>query len=436
MRVNEMMKQIAAALILSISVTVLASCAESARNGPVPSPNGSFGVGPSSAREARPSFSYSSLYSFMGGADGTNPEAALMNFGGTLYGTTQAGGGVGCYTFGCGTVFAVTTAGAEQVLYSFQGGTDGKGPIAALTHLNGALYGTTVSGGGSGCYNSTGCGSIFEVSTSGSERVIYSFQGGADGQRPYAPLINVNGTLYGTTGYGGTGACDYIDEKGCGTVFTVSTSGSEHVLYSFKGGKDGIAPSAALIDVKGTLYGTTSGGGANGKGTVFKVTASGVERVLYSFKGGKDGAQPGAALIDVTGALYGTTNRGGGGSACSPGCGTVFTVSTSGAERVLHRFKSGTDGAYPSGLTNVSGTLYGTTTEGGRDGCTYGCGTIFDVSTSGVEHILYSFQGGADGANPNARLIEVNGMLFGTASGGGDSGCNVYGCGTVFEATP
>jgi len=136
-------------------------------------------------------------------------------------------------------------------------------------------------------------------------------------------MIDVNGALYGTTVSGGRGCNGY----GCGTVFEVSTSGGGSILYSFEGGKDGEQPLGGLTDVDGTLYGTTQVGGAHHDWTVFELNPStGAEQVLYNFEGGKDGADPEAGLISVNGVLYGTTKLGGGSTNCSGGCGTVFDV--------------------------------------------------------------------------------------------------------------
>jgi uncharacterized repeat protein (TIGR03803 family) len=134
-----------------------------------------------------------------------------------------------------------------------------------------------------------------------------------------------------------------------------------------------------------------------------------------------DGSHPNAGLLDVNGTLYGTTANGGGGS------GTVYRISTSGVEKVLHRFLGGADGISPeSVLVDVNGTLYGTTRVGGGSGCSYGCGTVYRVSASGTEKVLYAFKGGSDGAYPIAGLIDVNGTLYGTTSEGGSSSpeCN------------
>lgn len=199
------------------------------------------------------------------------------------------------------------------MLYSFKGGTDGRSPFGGLTSVNGTLYGTTTSGGASNG------GTVFTVNTSGTESVLHSFGSGADGSDPQGGLIDVNGILYGTTTSGGA--------SNGGTAFTVNTSGKERVLHSFQAccgsGADGSIPDAGLIDVNGVLYGTTTrGGGAWNGGTVFAVSMSGTESVLYSFGVGLDGADPEASLIDVQGVLYGTTHSGG-----ANGFGTVFKMS-------------------------------------------------------------------------------------------------------------
>ena len=120
--------------------------------------------------------------------------------------------------------------------------------------------------------------------------MLYAFKGGSDGANPLAGLINVNGTLYGTTAQGGDSGCRYTGyPPGCGTVFSVTTSGQETVLYRFTGFRgDGAAPIGGLLAVKGVLYGTADAGGscfssAGGCGTVFSITPRGVEKVLYKF---------------------------------------------------------------------------------------------------------------------------------------------------------
>jgi uncharacterized repeat protein (TIGR03803 family) len=140
------------------------------------------------------------------------------------------------------------------------------------------------------------------------------------GAHPYAGLINVKSTLYGTT----IGGC----AKDHGTVFAITTSGKERVLYSFKDyyDGDGALPLAGLTNLKGTLYGTTEVGGTGSgsnydHGTIFAVTRSGTETVLHSFGGPGDGYWPHAGLINVKGRLYGTTELGAG-----KYYGTVFSL--------------------------------------------------------------------------------------------------------------
>ncbi|MGA8533827.1 MAG: choice-of-anchor tandem repeat GloVer-containing protein [Candidatus Tumulicola sp.] len=260
--------------------------------------------------------------------------------------------------------------------------------------------------------------------TSQAYHILHEFgKSAGDGTNPYAGLIVVKGTLYGTTLYGGS--------NNAGTVFSITKSGEETVLYSFGGSGDGSEPVAGLLDVNGTLYGTTVEGGANNSGTVFSVTRGGKEKVLYSFPyTGNGGDQPYAGLIDVDGTLYGTTYQGGALPCGNAGCGTVFSITTSGTERLLYSFgKQTNDGLYPqAALLNVGGTLYGTTTQGGK----YKRGTVFMISTAGKEHVLYSFGANAnDGTLPSCGLIYTKGALYGTTQ----HGPGPQYAGTVFSIT-
>jgi uncharacterized repeat protein (TIGR03803 family) len=363
--------------------------------------------------------------------NGANPYGDLIDVNGTLYGTTEFGGGGFCVEGGCGTVYSISTAGAHTVLSRFADGAGGgANPIAGLIVLNGTLYGTTFdSGTGSG---GTG-GSVYSVTTTGTVKALHTFAGGSDGANPWAGLVAVKGLLYGTTtaGGGNTSECAFL--YGCGTVYSISTSGTYAMLYSFSF-EGGAVPWAGLINVNGTLYGSTEYGGDRscseyGCGVVFSITARGKERVLHSFTGGSDGGYPYAGLINVKGLLYGTTIGGG-----TYGKGTVYSITTIGTEKVLYSLAGGSDGARPyAGLIDVKGTLYGTTTEGGGAGCGgNGCGTIYSISTAGTEAVLHSFGGSPDGASPYAGLIDVNGTLYGTTAGGGGPRCGTSGCGTVF----
>jgi uncharacterized repeat protein (TIGR03803 family) len=333
---------------------------------------------------------YHILHKFGGAGDGTNPSAELIDVDGTLYGTTAKGG-----SNGYGTVFSLTATGGETVIHSFGSSQDGAQPTAALLDVNGTLYGTTSAGGAT--HNA---GTVFSITPSGTEQVLHSFDyAGNGGAAPVAALIDVNGTLYGTTSAGGNGS---------GTVFGITTSGEYTVLHEFGKGHDGISPEAALLDVRGTLYGTTTYGGAYGSGTVFSVSKTGKEQVLHSFYE-YDGALPTAGLIEVNGTLYGTTSQGG---AYGGGRGTVFSITTDSTENLVHTF-SGSDGSQPlAGLTNVNGVLYGTTSQGGANNV----GTVFKISKDRNEIVLHNF-GNGSGDNPYAGLVAVGGTLYGTTYG-------------------
>jgi len=162
------------------------------------------------------------LYSFQGGSDGANPYSDLIDVRGTLFGTTYAGGGAGCAPSGCGTVFSVTKQGEESVLYRFKGSSDGARPQAGLIDVDGVFYGTTDFGGG--CPSGGNCGTIFSLTPSGGETVLHAFQGGADGDDPQSALLDVGGTFYGTTEFGGGTKC--FRNNGCGTSFSITPGGA------------------------------------------------------------------------------------------------------------------------------------------------------------------------------------------------------------------
>ena len=374
--------------------------------------------------------SFSVLYSFAGGPEGSFPVAPVVrDSAGDIYGTTSSmapppgfSADTTCPSPGaCGAVFKLDKTGAETTLHSFTGAPDGAEPVAGLVRdASGDLYGTTELGGAL-CAIQSGCGTVFKIDSSGVESVLYSFTGGADGGTPMAALLRDSaGNLYGTTYYGGNLNCNR--GTGCGTVFKLSPTGVETVLHRFAPGTDGELPAAGLVrDAIGNFYGTTLLGGAFGNGTVFELSKAGKERVLYSFTGGADGSLPLSTLVrDAAGNLYGTTQLGG-----AYGTGTVFKVDAAGNEQVMHSFVDGTDGWFPFAgvVMDSAGSLYGTTFSGGGTGCEGGCGTVFQLSASGEETILDRFTGRSDGGYPRASLIlDTAGNLYGTAEIGGASG--------------
>jgi uncharacterized repeat protein (TIGR03803 family) len=389
--------------------------------------------------------------------DGYDPGGGLIgDDAGNLYGMTRQGGAISA-----GTVYELSQSGdswTETVLYAFDGGEDGAFPSGNLVFdAAGNLYGTTGGGGNSAC----SCGTVFELSPPASpggswtESTIYTFKGGNDGAFPSAGLVfDPAGNMYGTTTAGGsTETC--TRNRGCGTVFELSSSPShtdswtETVLYRFTR-DDGEEPQGPLVlDYVGNLYGTTFEGGnqhncAGGCGIVFEVSPSSggvwTETVLHSFSGiNGDGANPIAGLLrDNSGVLAGTTIVGG-----YYGFGTVFGLlppSAPGGKwtyEVLYSFgASQNDGHQPLGsLISVGGALYGTTEVGGSQGL----GTVFELSRSkgGAwnETGLFSFTNVSNSDLPEAGLLLRSGALFGTTIEGGSPNCS-FGCGTVFEIGP
>jgi len=250
-------------------------------------------------------------------------------------------------------------------------------------------------------------------------KAVYDFNNPNDGSQSFGSLVEHHGVLYGTTSMGGL--------FGYGTVYSFNpATGVEAVLYSFSGGNDGAYPVAGLTYHDGYFYGTTSGGGVASAGAVFKIDpVTGTETILYSFADGTDGRGPYGGLIYHDGGFYGSTEYGG-----AAHNGVIFRIdATTGAESVIYRFTGQPDAAQPMGnLTYYKGTLYGIAEYGGSAG--QGCVFAIDLST-GIEFVLYSFAGGTDGANPEGRLTEHGGKLYGTTNIGGATNS-----GTVFELDP
>ena len=338
-------------------------------------------------------------------------------------GTTFDGGAKGR-----GAVFE-STSGKTHLVYSFTGGKDGAEPEGGLTRVKERFYGATAAGGTAGCIG--GCGTIYTVGSNGTERVLHRLKADkSEGWRPITKLVYLNGSLYGSAGFSAGAQC----YDGCGTIFSVTSSGKFHVIYRFKNAGDGCYP-YTLIASKELLYGITSSGGASGcnpgvGGTVFSLTPSGKKKTLYEFKGKSDGASP-TSLIMRNGVLYGTA------LSAASGYGIVFSLTLSGKEKVLHTFQGGSDGAGPNALTFLDNRLFGTTNEGGI-GPGGGYGTLFAMTLSGRKTTLREFKGRPDGLDPHAITV-LGDVLYGvTASGGASetSACGAEGCGTIYRISP
>jgi uncharacterized repeat protein (TIGR03803 family) len=297
------------------------------------------------------------LHDFVNAPDGENPQTSLFRDSkGNLYGSTEGGG-----SGGCGTVFKITSAGVESVLYSFLCGTDGFSPSSVVLDPLGNIYGTAMTNDDHGL--------VFEIDTSNNFSVLYNFcskTSCADGELPEGGVVrDTEGNLYGTTNFGGTNLS--------GVVFKLTPEGTETVLHDFAAKQgDGLYPFYNLIqDGKGNLYGVTPQGGAhdpfdlNGRGgTLYKQPeAGGTETVLYSFcalTSCRDGYSPtGPVVMDAAGNFYSTTL----GSSSSAGAVVWKLSGATGKESVLHSFGKV---EINSGLvSDGAGNLYGTTFTGG-----------------------------------------------------------------------
>jgi hypothetical protein len=414
------------------------------------------------------------LYSFQGGTDGSTPAGGVVfDKAGNLYGATSDGGAA-CPLPGCGVAFQLASPAKqgepwiETVLHIFTGNGNGDGatPAGGLS-IDGAgnLYGTTGYGGTGNCVllgSKTGCGVVYELippkSKGGqwTEKILYSFQGGKDGDFPAGNLtFDKAGNLYGATQYGGGfGSCNAPYFQNCGVVFKLSPPAkkggkwTEKVLYSFKSGTDGANPNGGLVlDSEGAIYGTTYAGGNQdckydssvGCGTAFALQSGAgfwSEVVIHRFDLNAGGANPAAGMtFDAMGYLYGTT------------AGAIFQFAPPAKksghwkETVLHKFNNNAYDPEATLIFDAGGNLYGTTNVGSGGSLQ---GSVFrlkppqEKAGSWTFSVIHGFLGPPDGDFPAASLIlDVSGDVYSTTQAGGTgTGCGQGGCGTVFEVEP
>lgn len=343
---------------------------------------------------------YTVLDNFTHGLDGGDPNTGLtMDRAGNLYGTTDNGGYTGgaCAGYGgCGGVFRMVQKNGSWVLtplYDFQAGDDGYFPQANVTiGPDGAVYGTTLFGGGTGCTLDEGCGTIFKLTPPASvchaalcswtETVLYRFSQAPDGiSSPWGGVtFDAAGNLYGMAFNGGAGTCT---STGCGVIYKLTPSGGGwtfSVIYNFTGGNDGERPISTLIaDRAGNFYGTAAYGGEHGSGTVFELIRSGAGwsfKTLYSFGDGSDGGIPTAGVVmDSAGNLYGDNTNGG-----PYFSGVVYELSPSAGSWNFSVIATPMGGLEAPLTLDSAGNLYGTTYEGG----VYQLGLVFELTPSGA----------------------------------------------------
>jgi uncharacterized repeat protein (TIGR03803 family) len=446
------------------------------------------------------------LYNFStswDGPDGFYPSQIIQGNDGAFYGTSQGG------VLGGGTIFRIDGSGSLTVLHNFR--TDEPAPSSGLAQgSDGSFYGVTkggfsvfrldgagafttlhvfndsegkflfsgvIVGGDGSLYGSASrggpnlIGTVFQIDRFGAFSTVHSFAN-AEGYYSYAGLVRgSDGRFYGTTMEGGP------DDKGA--FFRVDTSGLFSTLYTFNPGESDaywydLVPDGALVEGgDSSFYGTTAGGGNDGRGTVYRVDAFGTFSVLHTFNSNDDGAPTAGLVAGPDGNLYGTTSYGTffridgtgllttlhtfGGVESPRGAltlgsdgsfygttirgpaygqyGSVFRVDLSGALTVLHAFSGGDDGGHPAGglVRRIDGSVYGTTTDFFTEPyeVSIGNGTVFRIDASGSLTTLHRFTGN-DGTRPSAKLVEaIDGYLYGTTLKGG-----AYGCGTIFRISP
>ena len=379
------------------------------------------------------------LHAFSGGLDGGGPYTGAVDAAGNFYGT--AGGGI----HRSGVVFKLSEKNGAWVLstlYNFTGSGDGEGPQSGVVFgPDGALYGTTVSGG------STGNGIVFKLQPSATichsilcpwnETVLHNFAGGTDGADPSSGLgLASDGNFYGTTQQGGAGM--YCGQPGCGVVYRLAPANgggwTESIVYAFNGGADGENPAGGVVmNAGGDFFGTCDNN-CPLHGSVYELTPNGSgysKSWLYRFTDGSDGEQPNGLIIDSSGNLYGTTSFGGAG-----GGGVVFDLLPQGNNwvfGVLYPLLNRNPNDYGPLATltmDAAGNLYGTSFSGGQ----YGAGSVFKLTRSGGGwnySSLHDFTGGNDGGGPTSPVVlDSHGNVYGTTYF-----CGFYNEGVAFKIT-
>ncbi len=331
------------------------------------------------------------------------------------------------------TAFASIPAHGQTLttLYAFPGGNGGAGPSNLIFTPSGNLIGTAVYGSNCPCYLT------FSLSPESKETVLHRFSLplGNEAEIPSGYVLSKNGaTLYGLSNYGG----DYTacpEGLGCGFVFSMDLSTNQYkVLHEFKGGQnDGQDPTGNMVlDSEGNLFGMALNGGANFTGAIFEITPAGAEKIIYSFGPVPDGNDPAGGLVrDSAGNFFGATISGGTGSCQNgPGCGTVFEVTPSGKEKVLYSFTGGSDGQNPYWLVgNFAGDVYGVSRTADNV-----VTAVFQVNSKGQFSVIYN---GSYVSQITSLSIGPSGTLYATATGGTvNSTCGSTGCGQVLQLTP
>jgi uncharacterized repeat protein (TIGR03803 family) len=252
-------------------------------------------------------------------------------------------------------------------------------------------------------------GSIYLLNSNGLAVRIHSFDG-VHGGLPAGPLLKRGRYFYGTA---------YVGEIGQGSAFRFDGLGRVEVLHNFPNTlqPDETLPFGLSEGDAGVFYGATNGWVAppESHGAVYSLRASGEYSVLHYFNGA-DGSRPFTApVLAPDGNLYGTTHEGG-----ANGCGVVYRIAPDNTFDVFHSFDEAIDGCHPFGAMIVAsnGKLYGVNYN-----------AFYEVSTDAGVQALLRLNESSDPFGSQSALIETApGVFHGVSSSGGQ-----YGLGTIFR---
>ncbi len=358
------------------------------------------------------------LHRFELPSDGRIPGPNLtVDASGNIFGTTVAGG-----TANQGTVFELTPAGRERVLYNFGLGDNNFPNTGVIRDSAGDFFGTTANDGTGG----NDLGSLFRIKGR-TARFLHLFgESKQDGLVPSSLVRDPQGFLYGTDALGGT--------TGFGLAWRIGPNGAEKILHEFTSQPDGGIPNGGFYrDAAGDLYGVTQVGGTYGFGTVYRISAVGAYSIIYSFGKAKlDGRTPyGPLVADSNGVLYGAAFSGG-----AHNHGALFSVTPEGVEKILYSFTAGADGANPEGPLTLdsAGNIYGVTYYFGL-GTASVTGTLFKLPAGGTLQTLWTFVD----SDPTASLFPAPGVLVdgtGAVIGAASNGGSAANGGTIYKVTP
>jgi uncharacterized repeat protein (TIGR03803 family) len=373
------------------------------------------------------------------GVDGARPfgQTVMQATNGRLYGTTTYSGGASGID-GMGNVYELTPSGKLSNFYSFcslANCADGANPFGTpILGSDGNLYGVTAFGG-SDASGLNGAGTVYKLTLEGKLTTLYAFCPTlpcTDGVNPNGIIQASDGNLYGATGGGG--------QFGDGTIFEITSTGEFKSLYSFCSlvdCVDGRAPQEPPIQGNdGNFYGTTAVGGTEAGGVFYELTASGTYTVLHNFcslpdENCPEGTTPGPIVQDASGNFFGTTYEGGSHAGNYKGFGTVFKITPANQFSVLQSFNI--LNAHPSWgvLLANDGNLYGSTQGSVVTGINNG--TLFEITPENVFTELYAFGEEYPGSYVNTPLFQAtDGNLYGTTTYGGSPR---YNYGTVFRVS-